>query len=335
MAGGGVRPILVLTQKVDPHADHVVTRMTGRGLPVIRFDTAEFPLHAVLNARYSGRELFASLSTADHRLALEDVRSVWYRRPTRFQFHPAMPAEERQFAHQEALMAIGGLFRCAECLWVNHPDNLASAQYKPYQLHLAVECGLDVPRTVITNDPTVVQEFFEECGGRVCYKTLSRAGVADSRSGNTVIYTTLVELSSAEDFRQVRNTACLFQEYLDKQVELRINVLGDEIFAGEIHSQGAAESSVDFRRGYKSLTYGVHRLPAATADACVRLTKRLGLVSAAIDMVLTPGGEYFFLELNPNGQWLWIEHMTGAPLTDALIDLLALKDSVSGGRGLG
>jgi len=54
------------------------------------------------------------------------------------------------------------------------------------------------------------------------------------------------------------------------------------------------------------------------------LVGRLGLVFSTIDMKLTDEGEYVFLELNPMGQYLYVEILTGLPLTAAMAELLAL-----------
>ena len=52
------------------------------------------------------------------------------------------------------------------------------------------------------------------------------------------------------------------------------------------------------------------------------MVERLGLCYGAIDMILTPDGRYVFIEINPNGQYLWIEQETGLPISAAICDLL-------------
>lgn len=95
----------------------------------------------------------------------------------------------------------------------------------------------------------------------------------------------------------------VFQEYIEKQVELRITIVGDRIFAAEIHSQ-------EFH------------LPDEISEKLLRLMQELGLVFGCLDLILTPEGEYVFLEINPAGQWGWIEHFTKMPITEALTDML-------------
>ena len=99
------------------------------------------------------------------------------------------------------------------------------------------------------------------------------------------------------------------------------------MFATAIQSQDHPETSIDWRLGdlldlpleHKSL-----QLPQEVAAACGALTRSFGLRYSAIDMVLAPNGDYVFLEMNPNGQWAWIEAKAGHPIRDAIIETLGL-----------
>src|SRR6185312_12158775 len=105
--------------------------------------------------------------------------------------------------------------------------------------------------------------------------------------------------------------------------ELRITVVGRQVFAAEIHSQHSNHTRHDWRRYDRYATpYFRHELPGALQRRCIALVERMGLCYGAIDMVLTPDGRYVFLEINPNGQYLWIEQATGLPISDAICDLL-------------
>ncbi|MNZ28723.1 hypothetical protein D3C78_459550 [compost metagenome] len=50
--------------------------------------------------------------------------------------------------------------------------------------------------------------------------------------------------------------------------------------------------------------------------------RRLNLRYGAIDFVCDPQGNLWFLEINPNGQWAWIENLTGYPIAEAIVDEL-------------
>lgn len=256
----------------------------------------------------------------------ERVTSIWYRRPREFEFDSDMSDSARRFARSESLSGLGGLLRATEAVWVNHPEKLVSAEYKPYQLAAAVRCGFEVPLTLLTNDPDAVRDFHDRCDGEIIYKTLSSGFVA-TEEGTRAIYTSRVKREDLADAEQIRRAACLFRELVPRRFDVRIVVVDQSVFAIAI---GSPENTVDWRADYTSLSYQQHALPEPVHDALLRLTTELGLKFAAIDMILTPDGRYVFLEVNPNGQCAWLERATGAPVSSALVDLLATGCSVRG-----
>lgn len=312
--------VLILTQRLDPHADWVLPRLAEREVNVVRFDTADFPRLAQFGAALSGGGWSGRLVNGDGRtLDLEAVRSVWYRRPRSFEFEPAMTETERRFARGECLMALGGVLRSLDVLWVNHPEKLTSAEYKPFQLALAQRCGLSVPRSLLTNDAHAARDFYDACDGEVIYKPLSTAFVFTG-AGSRVLYTTRVAASDLQDREAIARVPCLFQEVVPRGLDLRIVVIGDEVFCTAIH---APPDVLDWRSDYPSLTYSRHVLPRDVEDRLRQFVRSLDLRFSAIDMMVTPGGDHVFLEVNPNGQWVWLERATEEPMAEALVDLLS------------
>jgi glutathione synthase/RimK-type ligase-like ATP-grasp enzyme len=121
----------------------------------------------------------------------------------------------------------------------------------------------------------------------------------------------------------------ILQAYVPKQLELRITVVGQQIFAAEIHSQQTHHTRHDWRRYDLSNTpHFPHELPLEVSERCIQLVNRLELCYGAIDMILTPDGQYVFLELNPSGQYGWIEQETGLPISSAICDFLMASQGV-------
>jgi len=295
------------------------------GEDVARFDTATFPRAATLSAHHNGKWC-ASLSLGDGQPAvdLSTIRSLWYRRPTRFDFPAALSPAERNFAAREAEVALGGLLRLnPNCRWVNHPERMVLADYKPLQLEHAARLGLRVPRTLVTNDPSAVADFYEACNHRIVFKVAANPLLVERDGSFRVLYTSLLSRADMERIDRVRNTACLFQEYVDKAFELRLTVIGEEIFAAAINSQRSSRSATDWRRSYQDLHYRRYDLPEDVSASVRALVRTFGLVFGAIDMIVTPSGEHVFLELNPNGQWEWIEHELDLPISEAMARHLA------------
>lgn len=139
------------------------------------------------------------------------------------------------------------------------------------------------------------------------------------------IYTTVVTSELANEIDAVSYSPTLFQSKVSKKSELRITVVGKKVFAVELDSQVVPGAQDDWRRvNAKDIKYLKYALPLEIEQRCVRLVETLGLNFGAIDMVVTPDDRYVFLEINPNGQWAWLEFVCpGIDIRKALVDLLS------------
>lgn len=175
---------------------------------------------------------------------------------------------------------------------------------KLLQLHHARALGLRVPDTLATNDPRLADEFV---AGRPCiYKTFG---------GSKGVFTSRV----STPLRGVELAPCMFQELIPKAMDIRAVVIGDRVLAVEIHSD---PRGTDFRLDY-SVPHAAHWLPVDVESRIIRLLARLGLVFGCADLILTPEGEYVFLEVNQQGQWLWLDgRVPGLRITDRVCEFL-------------
>lgn len=310
------RTVVVLTREDDVTADLVVLELAERGVPVFRFDTAEFPTRLVLTGELDGGRWIGGLRTNHRHLDLNDVSGVYYRRPTGFQFSARMPEQDRLWAHTEAVLGLGGILNTLPATWVNHPHAMARAEYKPQQLIEAGRVGLRTPRTLITNDPDQAHAFAESVPGGVVYKSLY--GVPRTTPPVT-LFTTPVTPEQCGD-PSVAGTAHLFQERVSKAYEVRLTVVGRNVFAARIDA-GSEASRDDWRADPDALTYTRIEPPSAVRVSSVALTARLGLRFGALDFAVTEAGDWMFFEINPAGQWAWIPELR-EPITTALADLL-------------
>ncbi|GIH59443.1 MvdC/MvdD family ATP grasp protein [Microbispora siamensis] len=327
MSDSSAPTILVLTQQIDPTADFVAHEFNRRSVPFVRMDLGEFPSRMDLSASIDSGE--GDWKGAFHRpsrsVRLGGVRSIWWRRPTSFQFPEHLTREERWFARDEASAAFGGLLRLQEAFWMNYPEASMRAEFKPIQLKAARRRGLEIPRTLITNSADEARAFIREnrrAGHRTVYKTLAFSDVVNPVSGeNEVIYTSVITEDDLDD-GLIKISPCLFQQEVAKKLELRVTVVGDKVFTAGIDASATPEGKVDFRTSYSSITYRHLELPAEVSDALVALVRDLGLAFGAIDLILTPDERYVFLEINPSGQWAWLEIELGLPITTAICDAL-------------
>jgi glutathione synthase/RimK-type ligase-like ATP-grasp enzyme len=313
--------IVILTQEMDPHADQMVLTLQKRGVNPIRFHTKDFPLKTRFTIKTGqGSKSSISISTDDWSFSRDGIHSIWNRRPDAPGLDPQLSDEEKRMAFAECNASLLNFYRISNCFWINHPDKNRVASSKTLQLEAARTLGFRIPDTLLTNDPAEVRNFFDAHRGNIVFK-LQRATIwSDERA--LAIYTSKVGKAQMEKLDLLRHAPGLFQEYIPKRVELRITIIGNKVFAVALHSQEVSKGSVDWRKATRDIRHEKFKLPSLIEKRLLRLTRNFGLQYAAIDMIVTPENEFIFLELNPNGQFGWIEDAVGYPLYETLADLL-------------
>jgi MvdD-like protein with pre-ATP grasp domain len=317
--------VLILSRSEDAHVERLVAELELLDQPWVLFDPGDFPEQVDLFAQLGEGAHTERLSLLDGRqFYLEEVGSVWYRRPTPLRADSRLPMMQQTFIEREARAGLWGMLRTIDGLWVNYPDAIREAAYKPRQLSVAHQLGLDIPRTLITNSPDAFKRFYEECQGNVVYKLLGFPFYEVEGEAAASTFTSLVPQDMLKEAHRVRATAHLFQEYQNKICDLRVVIIGERLFTVEIHPL-SEEARIDFRRDYRALRYAVHQLPETIQQALFALTRQYRLCYAAIDLLYTLEEQYVFLELNPVGQLGWLEEPTGLPLFQTLACFLARR----------
>ncbi|MGH3568583.1 MAG: ATP-grasp ribosomal peptide maturase [Pseudonocardia sp.] len=313
--------VLVLTRSTDATASQVARELERRRVSVLRADVGEFPLEMTMTADTTPRGDWRGVITlsSGESVQLDEIDAIYYRRPTRFRLPADLPADQQRFARAEARRALAGLLLALPVRWLSHPSRVADAELKPLQLQVAAQCGLRVPRTILTSDAAAVRQFAKQLGGPVIYKPLSAPSVP-TRDGLKLVYTTQVD-PELLDPQDIALTASLFQELVPKHHEVRLTVVDHQFFAAAIHAD-SPQARLDWRSDYGSLRYETVDVPVNVRRGVSRLLQRLDLPFGALDFAVTPDGEWIFLEINANGQWAWIEDQTGLPVTSAIVDYL-------------
>lgn len=317
--------ILILTGPDDAHTDHVVEMLRERGAPFVRFDPAAFPRNAEISIAYAPTGLTSQgLRTDATPIDLTRVSAVWYRRPQKPVAPDDLPdSAARAYVEQECAMVVQDLWTSLDCPWLpGQPLAVRRAEQKSFQLKVAGQLGFELPPTLTTNRPADLLEFYREHDGRIISKQAATAFPATIGYG-MVRFTELVTTRDLAHVGAIAACPMTLQAYVPKRVELRITVVGARVFAAEIHSQANHHTRYDWRRyDLERTPHHPHALPPVVAQRCVRLVELLGLRYGAIDMIVTPDGRYVFIEINPNGQYLWIEEQAGLPISAAICDLL-------------
>jgi glutathione synthase/RimK-type ligase-like ATP-grasp enzyme len=203
--------------------------------------------------------------------------------------------EFRDFAARAASAAF--LSFLSACPVHNSIPHEMTACYKPYQLWVAQQSGFDVPRTLISNDANAVRRFYGKIrteGGEVVYKhATAAAGIG--------IPTRLLDDSDINRLGALQFAPAIFQERIRGGVDLRVTVLGKQVFVSEWRPASLDVNVIDIRDREDA------RMWAADCPDSLRaslLQSILGLTFGVYDLKCNSEGRPFFLEVNPSGQWL-------------------------------
>lgn len=256
------------------------------------------------------------------------IRSVWYRRPS-------MPAEianglseqHRKFVSSETYQLLQHQLLSLDqekVTWVSHPSAIHRANSRFLQFRAAKKFGFPVPRTIITNEPKVVATFADTSDSE--FFAMKRISSHSQLEGEVSFFTERITRSRLLELcGSFVLCPTLVQEYIPKACEYRVTVIGNKAFVCKLHSQDNPNASVDWRQTSPDFVpHEIVEAPVIAAKA-IALVQYLGLLYGAIDLIEKPDGEIVFLEVNPNGQWLRIEEITGARMSEAMADLLMIN----------
>ena len=316
--------ILLVSHDDDDHLAPMAAALATIGSEAVVVDTAGLPVAVAVAAEHGPQGDRWRLRLADGAwLDLNRCGSGWWRRPRPSDHDPRIADPgEAAWAANETYEAMAGFWDALPITWVSPPKAIETAMMKTWQLPAANAAGLEIPQTLVTSDPEEARAFVDRLGpNRVICKAFS---ATESHWRET----RQVGAAEYELLDRVQLAPVIFQELVPAEVDLRVTIVGEQVFAAAIHSQ-ELPYPLDFRLFLDS-GRGVPMRPTVLPDdvtaALLRLLKAAGLRYGAVDMRRTPDGRHVFLEVNPAGQWRFVEQVTGQPITAAMAGLLTALD---------
>jgi hypothetical protein len=304
--------ILVCGGLADIVTELVCSRLQVMELPYRLLDLGRYPNGYAIEWTWRGGEVSGFIRTADWTLDLASVSGVFVRYLGLDGHAPFtnLPPGHEHAALGEAQSALVALLESLTCPVANKASVSMSNCSKPYQALLVRQSGLLTPPTLITNQPEAALEFYESCGRRVIFKSLSG------------VRSTVREFDDRDRARLplLRHGPAQFQQFLPGD-NIRVHTIGPEAIATRIRS-GAVDYRYASRQG-SSADLEPTELPRAIADACVGLSRRMGLLLAGIDLKETPDGKYYCFEVNPSPGFAYYEQHTGQPISAVLAEALS------------
>ena len=312
-------PVILVTTSYDLAPDYVGAHLERKGVPFFRLDTDRFPSQVGIQFNQDGN---LSIRDGESFFSHERIRSVWYRRNVAPELPDNLTSGILDFCEREQrAFLLGVLLSLPTGRWLSDPAAIWRSEKKPYQLAVASRLGFTVPETLITNNPDRVREFASKHHQLVA-KAVSSGYIAGAY-GDEAIFTSALTSDDVAELEELSLAPVTFQEMVPKVSDIRVTVVGNDVFAAEILSQENESSKVDWRAtDDPNLKHKRHELPQDLSEQCRFLVSTLGLEFGAIDLALLSDGEYVFFEINPNGEWLWIEDQLGFPISERIAQWL-------------
>lgn len=322
--------VLIVTFSQDNESIPLVIKaIEARGENAFRFDTDRFPTEVQLDI-YSGDSERVIITDGEQKLDLSEVSSVWYRRMRYGQKIPnTMDKQYRDASIEETRRTVRGMIASLKGFHFDKMSNVDLTNNKQLQLQVAREIGLFTPRTLTSNNPEAVKQFAQECKDQgIVTKMLSSFAIYDDQGREHVVFTNPVTNEDLEHLEGLRFCPMTFQENIPKALELRTTIVGHHLFTAAVNSQKLEGSTFDWRKEGKALVkdWEPYRLPEDVEKKLLKLMAYFGLNYGAIDIIVTPDGRHVFLEINPVGEFFWMELFSPHfPISQAIAEVLLTK----------
>jgi len=314
--------LIVSSEEDDTHAKVVAWSLRERGHEVIFWDTSK----VIQTAGYSV-EVSNDLPLAVQINSKENFDSAWLRRvfwPRNFSI--ATDAADKDYISGENKRYIDNVLDCLSkngIKWLNDKPSCISGELKIKQLYACHQLGIRFPNTLISSDASKIRNFVAKHGA-VAVKPLDVYTWKQDDGSRLMTYTNVItnaQLKSISD-EELLSCPVIYQELIDKKLELRVVAVGNEVFACSIKNPNAECIDFRFYQTDETLDYSSFDVPPRLGEEMLKLTNFFGLQMASSDFCVDKDGNIFFLDLNPGGAFLFVEYWGGNRIVASVAALL-------------
>lgn len=299
-----MKKVVFLSVAGDFHSlviGEILLQRFGSGLKLYIIDMDERYLKGGLSWDISSKSGTGNILLKDNKgewFALEEIDLVWCRRFTRHQ-----RKDDSGFLTNQWNSASWLLSNFSGTKWIDKPRAIIDAENKPVQLQNAYQVGFTIPDTLVSQDKDRIEAFFQEHSGEVIVKPL-KASIKKQ------IFTVSLPQDSFEEQDQFSSFPAIYQQKINGDTHFKIVCLPNEIFTFMIQS-----NELDWRKN-RDIKIQKIETDQQIAKQCKLLLEKLNLTMGIIDAKKF-GDQIYFLEINPQGQFLFLEAMTGFNLRNA------------------
>jgi glutathione synthase/RimK-type ligase-like ATP-grasp enzyme len=321
--------VLIITHSNDNECIEVVSKKLREYNAVpIRFIVDEYPLKYSLSSCYENNEWKVYLDYQGVRVSIHDISALWYRRSHNLGsgLSGILEGEYLASVHGEVRATLFGMLESLNCFQIGKFSQYRRLDSKEEQMKIASHLGLKIPETCITNNPEEAKRFIKERPNGVISKMQSSFAINKDGVEN-VVFTNVMKEEDLENIDTLQYCPMQFQEKLEKAVELRVTIVGDQVFSFAIDSQKLDNAKVDWRREGVVLLYDwkPYELPLDVKEKLLQMMDIYQVNYGAIDIIVTPENEHYFLEINSAGEFFWLDRLIDGAISDQIAKVLIGK----------
>lgn len=296
--------IMILARETDNHAAPIQWGLKQAGYHVACWGGLGWPEEQQASVALGGQ---TSVTLGMHRLDPGDV--VWMRRLQPAALHPNVCEADRKFAEEEYRWFHYSLMYLLERLPVTCINKYSASRLinnKSVQILLAETCGLKVPQTSMTNSPATVKSFLEQCREQaICKAFFPHVWQKDS-GAMAVTETFPVRATMLPADEVLTYSPGIYQQMVVKQFDVRMVLMGRSIYSFAVRNpKGALDWRQDACQGLVQVENV--ETPAEVEAGVLEFAKQSGIVFGSFDFAVDQAGQWWFLEVNEQGQFLWLE----------------------------
>ena len=312
--------VLILTKRMDIESDLIGIQLLKNGIDYIKINEEDIPLDFGAEFRI-GKKNRVLLKLRNKEIITENIKVVLFRYFD-LKFLKYLNGIHQFYIEQQWYQLFNCLQTSLTCLWINNPSKTFSAENRLYQLLVAQKTGFRIPDTSITNISSAGIKFCNERPRKIIAKVLHHHEIIHKEYSYR-FPTSMVSADSLSNASGLKYAPLILQDRIASREEIRITVVKNKVFPIRITiTKNKGKYSDLHKIEERFLNFEHFTIEKNLEKMCIKLNKQMGLLLSSIDLMVDKKGELYFLEINPIGDWNWLEKHVDLPITDSVSALI-------------
>lgn len=321
-----MKKILALTCKNDFHTQALQESINKRGFELVVLEREDYGINWLITGSQINNKSKIIIEDKNGAFSDIDIGSIWFRREFTIETTKENDSAEEIYISTQKAIHVNSLFRALSEFIpsINKPSSNWKASSKFLQQTIAVKNNLLLPNTYQGGSPDIAFNFTNNSEKKLCIKPLEGVHLKKNDGETYAHYTSLFNKRPLNELHSLRTCPVVLQSYIEKEYELRITIVGKKIFAASINTKNASDDAkIDWRHyDWANTPYHKIDIPDYLKRNLLGVMKDLKLHYGAFDLIKSTDGNYYFLEVNSQGQWLWLEDLTDLKITQSIAEWL-------------